>query len=243
VLSGSKYPKSINNASIGYVTKGCTNRCAFCAVPKLEPEFIPFIPLDRQLDPNKRDLILLDNNVLASPEFSQIVDEIKKHGFGKGSSFKKARRRVDFNQGVDARLLTEDKMELLGQLAIDPLRIAFDDIKLEKMYIEKMRLAHKYGIRSLSNYILFNYRDTPEDFYRRLKINIELNEELGLSIFSFPMKFVPLDAKDRKHVGPNWTKTQLRGIQCILHATHGVVGPRRPFFEKLLEEIQQNSST
>lgn len=45
------------------------------------------------------------------------------------------------------------------------------------------------------------------------------------------MKYVPLDAKDRKHVGPNWTKTQLRGIQCILHATQGVVGPKRPFFE------------
>jgi hypothetical protein len=80
----------------------------------LEPEFIPFIPLDKQLDPNKRDLILLDNNVLASPEFPQIIDEIKRHGFGKGSFFKKARRRVDFNQGVDARLLTEDKMELLS---------------------------------------------------------------------------------------------------------------------------------
>ena len=38
-------------------------------------------------------------------------------------------------------------------------------------------------------------------------------------------------SKDRKHVDPNWTKTQLRGIQCILHATHGVVGPRRKFFE------------
>ncbi|GAG55868.1 unnamed protein product, partial [marine sediment metagenome] len=94
-------------------------------------------------------------------------------------------------------------------------------------------LAHKYGIRHLSNFILFNYNDTPEDFYARLRINIELNEKLGLSIFSFPMKFVPLNATNRKYVcNPHWTKQQLRGIQCILHATHGVVGPRRPFFEK-----------
>lgn len=46
------------------------------------------------------------------------------------------------------------------------------------------------------------------------------------------MRYIPLDAKDRKHIGPNWTERQLRGIQCVLHATHGVVGPRRPFFEK-----------
>jgi len=227
-----KYNYHTNDASIGYMTKGCPNRCPYCAVPRLEPDFVPFIPLEKQMDPKKKDLILLDNNVLASDEFPRIVEEIKNHGFQKGAKFGKAHRYVDFNQGVDARLLTEEKMELLSQLPLKPLRIAFDNIKFEKLYVEKVRLAHKYGIRHLSNFILFNFDDTPEDFYRRLQINIELNEELGLSIFSFPMKYVPLDAKDRKYVGPNWTKTQLRGIQCILHATHGVVGPKRPFFEE-----------
>jgi len=122
-------------------------------------------------------------------------------------------------------------MELLDQIALRPLRIAFDNIKYERLYVEKVRLAHKYGIKHLSNYILFNFNDTPDDFYERLRINIELNEELGLSIYSFPMKYVPLDAKDRRYIGPNWTKKQLRGIQCVLHATHGVVGPRKAFFE------------
>lgn len=225
------YEYYTNNASLGYMTKGCVNRCPFCAVPRLEPDFVPFIPLQKQIDPNKKDLILLDNNVLASPKFSRIVEEIKKYGFYKGAMSGKAQRYVDFNQGVDARFLTEGKMELLSQLPLKPLRIAFDDIKLEKLYVEKIRLAHKYGVRHLSNFILFNFEDTLEDFYKRLQINIELNEELGLSIFSFPMKYIPLDAKDRKHIGPNWTKTQLRGIQCILHATHGVVGPKRRFFE------------
>lgn len=222
----------VNNSSFAYMTKGCVNSCAFCAVHKLEPDFVEFISLEDQIDKNKKDLILLDNNVLASDEFPSIIRDIKRHGFAKNSMVGKAKRYVDFNQGVDARLLTEDKMQLLSQLAIKPLRIAFDNIKLEKIYVEKIRLAHKYGITHLSNYILFNYEDTPDDFYKRLRINIELNEELGLSIFSFPMKFVPLNAKDRKYISPNWTKTQLRGIQCILHATHGVVGPRKLFFEK-----------
>lgn len=231
-LTNCVYSYYTNNASIGYMTKGCTNRCPYCAVPRLEPEFVAFISLEEQIDPNKRDLILLDNNILASPEFSRIVEEIKRHGFYKGAKFGNAHRYVDFNQGVDAQLLTEEKMELISQLPLKPLRIAFDDVKFEKLYTDKIRVAHKYGIRHLSNFILFNYDDTPEDFYRRLQINIELNEELGLSIFSFPMRYIPLDAKDRKYVSPKWTKTQLRGVQCILHATHGVVGPRRPFFEK-----------
>lgn len=222
-----------NNASMGYTTRGCVYKCRYCAVPKLEPKFEHFIPLKKQLGPNKKDLILLDNNVLASDEFPRIIKEIKKNGFYKGAKFNGKLRYVDFNQGVDARLLTDKKMKLLSEIAIKPLRIAFDSVKQKKLYIEKVKLAHKYGIRDLSNFILFNYNDTPEDFYERLRINIELNERLGLSIFSFPMKFVPLNAKDRKYVcNPHWTKTQLRGIQCILHATHGVVGPKRPFFEK-----------
>lgn len=222
-----------NNASIGYMTRGCPNSCPYCAVPQLEPEYVPYVPLEGQIDPNKKDLILLDNNVLASEEFPKIIKEIKKYGFYKGAKFNGKLRYIDFNQGVDIRRLTDEKMRLLSELAIKPLRIAFDLIGLKRLYIEKIHLAHKYGIKHLSNFILFNYNDTPEDFYERLRINIELNEELGLSIFSFPMKFVPLDAKDRKYIdNAHWTKQQLRGIQCILHATHGVVGPKRAFFEK-----------
>lgn len=221
-----------NNASFGYMTKGCINRCPFCAVHRLEPEFVPFISLEHQIDVDKKDLILLDNNVLASPDFPRIISEIKKFGFEKGARFGNSYRYVDFNQGVDARLLDDEKMHLLSEIALKPLRIAFDNINLEKIYIEKIRLAHKYKIIELSNYILFNFDDMPEDFYKRLRININLNEELGLHIFSFPMKYVPLDAKNRKYIGPYWTQTQLRGIQCILHATHGVVGPKKKFFEK-----------
>ena len=221
-----------NNASFAHTTRGCPNHCRFCAVSKLEPEYVDFIPLEPQLSQSKKDLIILDNNALASRDFSQIVNEIKGCGFAKGAMWGDARRNVDFNQGLDSRLLTEEKMELLSQLPIRPLRIAFDFIELEKLYIEKVRLAHKYGLRHLSNYILFNYKDTPEDLYRRLQINIELNAELGLSIFSFPMRYIPLDAKDRRYVSPKWSSTQLRGVQCILHATRGVVGPRKPFFER-----------
>ena len=232
-LFDGRYDYFTNDVSIGHTTRGCINHCLFCAVPELEKGYVPFIPLKKQIDPNKKDLLLLDNNVLASSEFPRIIKEIKRYGFYKGAKFEGRLRYIDFNQGVDVRLLTEEKMRLLSELAIKPLRIAFDDIKSKRLYIEKIRLAHKYGVKHLSNFILFNYNDTPEDFYQRLRINIELNEELGLSIFSFPMRFIPLDAKDRKYVNsPNWTARQLRGIQCILHATHGVVGPRKPFFEK-----------
>ena len=226
-----QYP--VRDASIGYTTRGCIRRCAFCAVPTLEPEFVPYIPLQPQIDGSKTHLILLDNNVLASPEFPRIIEEIRYCGFAAGARFKDRQRHVDFNQGIDVRLLSEEHMRLLSTIAIHPLRIAFDHIELKDTYTEKIRLAHRYGITHLSNYVLYNYRDTPEDFYERLRINVDLNEELGLSIFSFPMRYIPLQVKERGYVdNPHWTKQHLRGVQCILHATRGVVGPRMQFFEK-----------
>jgi hypothetical protein len=236
-----------NNASFAYTTKGCPNKCAFCAVKTLEPDYEDYVSLDGQLDTKKKDLILLDNNVLASKKLDLIVKDIIDAGFFKGSRFGRALRRVDFNQGVDARLLNEAKMELLRDLPLRPFRIAFDDVKFETIYSRAVRLSAKNGVRHLSNYILYNFHDKPEDLYYRLRVNIDLNDELGTSIFSFPMKYMPLDSKDRRHVGEHWNRRQLRGVQCILNATHGLVGPKRPFFleafgdsvEKFLYIIEQ----
>jgi hypothetical protein len=131
-------------------------------------------------------------------------------------------------------------MKLLSEIAIKPIRIAFDDIKYKDTYIKKVRLAAEFGIKNLSNYLLFNFKDSPEDLYERMKINIELNEEFERNryqskIWSFPMKYAPIKGeycKNRKYVGEKWNKKYLRGMQCILLATHGVIGPKRVFFER-----------
>lgn len=141
-------------------------------------------------------------------------------------------RYLDFNQGVDGRKINDDNMKQLARLAIRPLRIAFDDIKLKDKYCDAVRIAHKHGIKEISNYILFNYKDKPEDLYERLRINIELNRELGIQIFSFPMKYSPIDRTDRNYIGENWTKKSIRAISAILQVTKGVVAAGSDFFYK-----------
>jgi hypothetical protein len=239
---------------IAYATRGCIRKCKFCAVPIIEPGFSNGISISKQVSAikkkfgEKRHLLMLDNNILASDKFFEIIEEIKDLGFCKGAKFNSyvngrkiaLVRYIDFNQGIDARLITKDKMKKISELAINPLRIAFDDIDKKDLYIEKVRFAAEYGIKILSNYILYNYKDTPDDFYERLKINVELNDELKENghisrIWSFPMKYSPIFGKyciNRNYVGRNWNKKQLRAIQCILNATHGVVGPKMDFFKK-----------
>jgi len=243
-----------NNSYIAYATRGCIRNCEFCAVPIIEPAFTNNLSIAKQVEDirkryrEKRHLLLLDNNVLASKKFPEIIEEIKNAGFARGAKYtsykngkkRKIARYVDFNQGIDARLLTRKKMKLLSEIAINPIRIAFDDIKYKDIYIKKVRLAAEFGIKNLSNFLLFNFKDSPDDLYERMKINIELNEEFEKKgfqsrIWSFPMKFAPIKGeycKNRKYVGEKWNKKYLRGMQCILLATHGVIGPKRIFFEK-----------
>lgn len=237
ILDEIEYKYPANNAYFAYMTRGCVRKCPFCAVPIIEPYYVEYIPLKQQIQiisekyGIKKDLLLLDNNVLASSNFNRIIDEIKEIGFYKGAKLNNKHRYLDFNQGIDLRLLTKEKMKRLAELPINPLRIAFDDIKLKDKYIGKIEWAAELGFMRLSNYILYNFNDTPEDFYNRLKINVKLNEKLGTQIFSFPMKYIPVTNKDRKYSGKHWNARYIRSIQCILNATHGVVGPKKGFFE------------
>lgn len=311
-----KYPAGDNY--FAYTTRGCPNHCSFCAVPILEPNFhvtnniVEQIKVIDQKYGPKQHLLLLDNNVLNTPNLESLVDDLCAAGFGRGAKyvdpgtynivmmryhngdraefldkkmiayldkFKKRikspekldtflqivigaedaedyagymlehedelspivekyrsktpkARYLDFNQGVDGRKINDDNMTQLARLAIKPLRIAFDDIKLKDAYCAAVRTAHRHGIKEISNYILFNYKDKPEDLYERLKINIELNRELGIQIFSFPMKYSPINRTDRSYIGVNWTKKSIRAISAILQVTKGVVAAGSDFFYK-----------
>ena len=315
-----KYPMS--NAFYGYMSRGCIRHCAFCAVPTLEPVYTPYISLTDRINGirerygDQKDLLLMDNNVLASERFDDIINEIKACGFERGAKFSQPnlleiavrnlrdgwndrayirktqslisefyetltnkeesyelykildkyhikklitskkenllaayekikpyydkhfhaglkQRFVDFNQGVDARLFTEEKANKLASIAIRPLRIAFDDIKTRPAYEKAVRWSVAAGIKDFSNYLLYNFKDEPIDLYRRLKINVELCEELGVSIYSFPMKYHPLhgeNSHDRDYIGEHWNRKYIRAIQAILNSTKGKVGKGVEFF-------------
>lgn len=126
------------------------------------------------------------------------------------------------------------------------MRLAFDHIALQKQYEKAVRLADKFGVRILSNYILFNYKDKPAQLWERFKINLDLNSELDASVYSFPMKFLPLygrEAANRLYIGRHWNRKYLRGVQCILHVTRGVVTVNPPFFDRAFGSTVDGSLT
>lgn len=141
-------------------------------------------------------------------------------------------RYVDFNQGLEAARITPEKMEILSELPLRPVRIAFDHYNdaFVRLYKRAIHISVDYGIKDFSNYMLYNYDDKPEDLWNRLKINIDLAKELKIDIFSFPMKYMPITETDRKHIGPYWNHKYLSALQGILLVTKGVVADGEDFF-------------
>lgn len=324
ILEEIEYEYPASDGYLVYMTRGCVNKCAFCAVPKLEPEYKEFMPITEQIKytnekfGGKKDLLLLDNNVLASKQYNHIIDEIKEAGFTVGSTFvapnmfeiavknikdgynvkgylktvvrqykkiiekygdriqnvydileeknlleyhtakkeavletydlvrplfeeyyekKRGKKRyVDFNQGIDSRLISESNMKKMFEIPVRPVRIAFDHWKLHDIYEKSIRIAVKEGHTQLSNYVLYNFEDKPIELYWRLKLNVDLCEELGVSIYSFPMKYHPIEDPEyfsnRDYIGKYWNRKFIRTIQAILNSTKGKVGKGKDFFEK-----------
>lgn len=262
ILDDIDYVYPFHDAYFLSATKGCGMKCGFCAVQTLEPTYIPYMDIkekiaaiDKKFGP-KKDLLLMDNNVLRSNHFDQIIDDIIEAGFGKGATYinpktkKAVRRYVDFNQGLDGNLFTEAKAKRLGEIALRPARVAFDHIEDRETYEKALRLCAKNGITELSNYVLYNsedfggkgkkyHADTPEDLYDRMRITLDLKDEINKSLpedqhvaaFSFPMRYIPLNAHERGYVGSMWNAKFLRAVQCMLIPTQGKGVGNRDFFE------------
>lgn len=319
-----EYPDS--GAFYSYSTRGCIRHCAFCAVPILEPQYQSYLPLKERIERTRRlygdqqNLLLMDNNVLASENLAEIIEDIRSCGFTPGAKYiepnqynlairnlrlgmndrayirkswkllkdlnemrslneeartfiyrireengllhvntctkealirtykdfapyfekkyakQKGRLRyIDFNQGVDARLFNDERVSLLSRIPVRPLRIAFDDIKTEKAYTKALCMSVNAGMKDFSNYLLYNFKDTPQDLYHRLRVNVDLCETLDVSIYSFPMKYHPIrdeHSHDRDYIGEHWNRKYIRAIQAILNATKGKIGRGVSFFEK-----------
>ena len=319
-----EYPDS--GAFYSYSTRGCIRHCAFCAVPILEPQYQSYLPLKERIERTRRlygdqqNLLLMDNNVLASENLAEIIEDIRSCGFTPGAKYiepnqynlairnlrlgmndrayirkswkllkelneikslneeartfiyrireengllhvntctkealirtykdfapyfekkyakQKGRLRyIDFNQGVDARLFNDERVSLLSRIPVRPLRIAFDDVKTEKAYTKALTMSVNAGMKDFSNYLLYNFKDTPQDLYHRLRVNVDLCETLDVSIYSFPMKYHPIrneHSHDRDYIGEHWNRKYIRAVQAILNATKGKIGRGVSFFEK-----------
>ena len=211
--------------SISFTTRGCPRNCSFCAVKKHEPKFIVKENWPEDIDITKRQIIFWDNNWLASPNFEKDVERLTK--------FRKVGiTGIDFNQGLDCRLLDEEKIKLLNQVKIQPLRLAFDNCSEDGHIQKTIQLAQKYGFKDIRVYVLYNFEDnndTPEYFYYRIS---EINK---LGALAYPMRFRALNNANGQYISSKWDNKLLRGLKLSLmfYYTKGMISKKREAFKNI----------
>ena len=179
-------------------TVGCIRRCPFCGVRKIEGEFAeladwPDLP------------IVCDNNLLAASEghIARVITRLRKH------------EGVDFNQGLDARLLTAFHAGLLATLRKPILRLALDHDRDREPWADAVDRLRTAGIAKsrIRSYVLCGFDGGPEEDRERC----EYVESLGF--MALPMWFHRLDALRKNEVttdqqGLGWTNRKRRELMC-----------------------------
>ena len=94
-----------DKTAYGFLTRGCPNKCKWCIVPQKEGKIAPYMDIEEIAVNNRKNIILMDNNVLASKYGLQQIEKIIR-----------LKLRVDFNQGLDARLVTDEVARLLAKV-------------------------------------------------------------------------------------------------------------------------------
>ncbi|MCI4352057.1 MAG: hypothetical protein L3K14_01525 [Thermoplasmata archaeon] len=186
-------------STILFASRGCIRRCGFCSVPKLEgrPSELRY-ELERFIYPGHKKVILWDNNILGNPNWKPLFDDIIRLGI-----------EVDFNQGLDARLLTDEVAERISHMRMSSIRLAYDYIGIRpavQAAVSRLR-EHGASTRKVIVYTLFDYVDDPENFFHRVR------DLLNWGAVSYPMRFEPLTSLAKNQfVSPHWTAEALTRV-------------------------------
>lgn len=179
----------LHNPEATRTSTGCIRRCLFCAVPHTEGGL-------HELSEWPVRPVVIDNNLLACSvaHFDRVIDRLKTLSW------------CDFNQGLDARLLTKHHADRLSELPDPVIRLAFDNIRDEQAVADAIGRLRAAGIpkRCIRCYVLIGFCDTREDAHYRL----EWLRSRGYK--PNPMRYQPLDARIKnEHVIEGWSHGEL----------------------------------
>lgn len=156
--------KEYTDYSIGFVTRGCFRKCPFCVNQKYDRVFL-HSPIEEFYDPERKKICLLDDNVLGCPQWKSILEELIA-----------LKKPFKFKQGMDERILTEEKCEMLFNASYDgDYTFAFDNISDYDLIHKKLKLIRKYSrATNIKFYVLVGFESTDgqdiENMWKRVEL-------------------------------------------------------------------------
>lgn len=152
--------------SLGFTSRGCIRNCSFCIVRQKEGYFKPVSGIYRFWNPDHKKIVLLDNNILANQEhFEMVAHQILEEDL-----------IVDFNQGLDIRLINTFNAYLLSKLRVKTYRFAWDHIEDEKQILKGIQILKDAEINHCLFYVLVGFDSTHDDDLYRLNTLKDLDQ-------------------------------------------------------------------
>lgn len=149
----------ITDTAYGFMTRGCPRGCNFCVVGHKEGKVSRKVADLSEFWNGQKNIVLMDPNILACKDHEELLVQLIE-----------SNARVDINQGIDARLLTERNIELLGKIKIKEIHFAWDNPKDEEKIVPKLKKFKEItGTRDREAivYMLTNFNSTfEEDLHR-----------------------------------------------------------------------------
>ena len=228
------YPNVPKDTAYGFLTRGCPNHCPWCVVPRKEGKIRPYMDCDEIAIEGRTKLVLMDNNILAAGNYAIAqLEKIISRGY-----------RVDFNQALDARLVTDDFARLLAQVKWIQNRIRFgcDTHKQIADCERAISMINGYGYHG--EYFLYTMIGGKSDFresYERTHYwwlrNKECREKHQPNIYPYSQPY--RDPDNPHNPIPQWQKDMAQW--CNKHMIFQMIpfkdfSPRKGFkCEKYLE--------
>lgn len=145
------YPELTQDTAFGFLTRGCPRGCDFCIVGKKEGLCAVKVADLSEFWNGQRKIVLCDPNILACKDWRDLLQQLID-----------SRAEIDFNQGLDIRLMTEEKARLLNQIKIKEIHFAWDRYQDKEKILPKLKLfasitkhsphAHKAIVYTIVNF-------------------------------------------------------------------------------------------
>lgn len=157
----SLYPDLTKNTAYGFLSRGCPRGCNFCIVKDKEGLCSHKVADLSEFWRGQRNIVLCDANILACNEWEDLLQQLIA-----------SKAKIDFNQGLDIRMMTEKKAEMLSQISIKNIHFAWDRIEDKEMIEPKFlafRKQSKIHPHNLHVYCIVGDKEkrvTEDDLYR-----------------------------------------------------------------------------
>lgn len=151
---------NITDTAYGFLSRGCPRGCAFCHVAEKEGRKAYKVADLTEFWNGQKNIVLLDPNILACKESEELLGQCIDSSAD-----------IDFNQGLDIRLMTETKAKLLQSIKVKQLHFAWDRYEDGKHIIPKLEMFKEYtklGARNLIVYVLCNFDTTIQQDLERI---------------------------------------------------------------------------